>query len=279
MSSRLALSVRIAEGFLSKEEAMLDLTEVASLACSAGYDAICMRASQIGIQSTEKNIEEARRILKESQLPVSMLTGDFDIVYNNERGPRCLRNITPYLELAQRLGTPLIRVALKGEEDIAWAQRAADEAAGFNLRLVHQCHTLSLFETVDGIERTLRQIDRPNFGLILEPANLQLCGQSYGPDTIQRLGAWIFNVYLQNQILRPGGHVTLDTWCRGPVAFDLIQVHEPGGVEFDLVFDGLRQIGYRGTVTVHQSAPEGQSPMESARATAAFLREKLNRLA
>ncbi len=278
MAIRLALSVRIAESFLSKEEASLDLEKVADLARSAGYDAICMRASQVGVHSTDERVAEACRILRESQLPVSMLTGDFDIVYNNERGPGCLRNITPFLQLAQRLQSPLIRVALKCEEDISWAQRAADEAADFNIRLVHQCHTLSLFETVEGIEQTLRQIGRPNFGLILEPANLEICGQPYGPETIERLEPWIFNVYLQNQILRPNGRITLDTWCRGPVALDLIQIHEPGGVDFDLVFDGLERIGYRGTVTVHQSAPEGQSPIASASATAAFLRERLGRL-
>ena len=45
-----SLSVRIAEGFLSKEEAILSLDEVAEIAHTAGYHAICMRASQVGIQ-------------------------------------------------------------------------------------------------------------------------------------------------------------------------------------------------------------------------------------
>ncbi len=168
-----------------------------------------------------------------------------------------------------------MRVALKNEHDIPWAQRAADEAIAVGIKLVHQCHTLSLFETVDSIEQTLAKIDRPNFGLIYEPANLELCGQQYGPETIAKLAPWIFNVYLQNQVLRPSGNVTLETWCRGPVNFDIIQIHESGGIVFATVLAGLKESRYDGTVTVHQSAPDGESPSDSAHATAEFLRQRM----
>ena len=70
-----------------------------------------------------------------------MLTGDFPIPENSDQGPDALRNITPYLDLAEQLGAPLLRVCLKTDEDIAWARRAADEAAERDLRLAHQCHT------------------------------------------------------------------------------------------------------------------------------------------
>ena len=143
-----------------------------------------------------------------------------------------MTNITPYLDLAKRLGAPRIRVALKQESDIAHARRAADEAAEHGIQLVHQCHTLSLFETVESIERTLSAIDRPNFGLVYEPANLEICGQDYGRATIERLAKWIFNVYLQNQLLKPDGALMLPTWCTGDVSFDLIPIHAPGGVDF-----------------------------------------------
>lgn len=251
----------------------MGLEALADLAVRAGYDALCMRGSQVGVHSPAPRVNEAAEILAARQLAVTMVTGDFDIVYNNDRGPACLRNIEPYLQLALKLKAPLIRVALKKEEDIPWAQRAADDAARVGLRLVHQCHTQSLFETVDGIERTLRAIDRPNFGLIFEPANLELCAQSYGPETIARLAPWIFNVYLQNQKLKSDGKITLNPWCRGPVSFDLIPIHARGGIDFERVFEGLSAIAYRGPVTVHQASGAGETPGESATATAKYLRE------
>ena len=257
---------------MSKEKASIPLGDLARLAKRCGYDALCMRASQVGVQSSPEAAEEAGNCLAEASLSVSMVTGDFDTVYNNDNGPVALRNITPYLDLAKCLGAPRIRVALKHESDIANAQRAADEAAERDLQLVHQCHTLSLFETVESIERTLTAINRPNFGLVYEPANLEICGQDYGPATIERLAKWIFNVYLQNQLLKPDGALTLPTWCNDDVSFDLIPIHESGGVDFERVFFGLNAIDYDGTVTVHQSAQPGEAPEESAGGTADFLR-------
>ncbi len=269
---QLSLSVRIAEEFLSKEHARLPLDELAELARNSGYDALCMRASQVGIHSSAEQQAAAAAQIRDRGLAVTMATGDFDVVYNNDDGPAGLRNIGPFLDLAETLGAPMIRVALKAEQDIPAAQQAADEAAPRGLKLVHQCHTLSLFETVDGIENTLRQIGRPNFGLIYEPANLELCGQDYGPATIARLAPWIVNVYLQNHIIKPDGAITLDTWCRGPVPFDQIPIHTSGGVDFPAVFGGLASIGYQGPVTAHQSGLEDEPLAVTAQRTAEYLR-------
>lgn len=272
---QLSVSVRIAEGFLSKEIPIRTLDEVCRIANEAGYPSICMRASQVGVHSTEEDIANAVATIQRHGLTVSMITGDFDTVYNNEHGPNALRNIGPYIRLAQSLGASLIRVALKRSDDVSAAREAADRAAEAGLNLVHQCHTLSLFETVDGIVDTLTRIDRKNFGLIYEPANLELCRQPYA-ECIETLAPWIMNVYLQNQILKPDGSVKLDTWCNGPTSFDIVPIHQPGGIDFASVFRGLRQVGYDGTVTVHQSAGEGEDPLHTTKATADFLRNLLS---
>lgn len=273
----LSLSVRIAESFLSKETASMSLGELAPLAAASGYSALCMRGSQVGVHSNPTAVQEAAGVIRKHGLAVTMVTGDFDIVYNNDAGPNCLRHIEPYLHLALALNAPLIRVALKTEEDLPWAQRAADAAAERGLRLVHQCHTQSLFETVESIEQTLRRIGRSNFGLVYEPANLELCGQNYRRETLRRLAPWIFNVYLQNQVLKPNGKLALPTWCRGPVAFDLIPIPQPGGIDFAAVFEGLAAIGYRGPVTVHQARNEEESLPDAIRKTSAYLIELARR--
>ncbi|MDA1273466.1 MAG: sugar phosphate isomerase/epimerase [Verrucomicrobia bacterium] len=274
----LSVSARIAEGFLSKEKPAMSLAEFTDLAVEADYRAVCMRGSQIGVHSNADQITAASELLRSRKLSVSMITGDFDIVYNNDRGPACLRNITPYLNLAEALGASMIRVCVKCREDIPHAQNASDEAARRGLRLVHQCHVQSLFETIEQIQDTLRKINRVNFGLIYEPANLEECRQDYGSATIRELSPWIFNVYLQNQRLTPKGSITLQTWSQGPVSFDVIPIPAPGGIDFASVFRGLRQINYGGPLTVHQSAPQDgkTTPTDSAKETAAFLKSCLN---
>ena len=250
---KLSLSVRVAESFHDKEKSEMTLDELISLAKSVGYQAMCMRASQLGVHTPGERVQEAAEKIARSGLAVSMVTGDFAVPRNDEHGPDGLRHITPYLDLAETLGADLIRICMKKDEDIEWARKASDEAAERNIRLAHQAHSASLFETVAGSERVLKAVGRANFGIIYEPANWMLAGQNYGPETIKRLAAYIFNVYVQNHRLNPDGQAALTTWTKGRVPVDHIGIWDTGGVDFDSVFEGLHAIGYAGYVTVHQA--------------------------
>ncbi|MCE2435841.1 MAG: sugar phosphate isomerase/epimerase, partial [Candidatus Latescibacteria bacterium] len=122
---QLSLSVRVAESFRNKRNLTIALPELAEIAQSAGYKALCMRASGVGTHSPPERIVEVQRILKRHNLAVSMATGDFAIPENGADGPESLRNITPHLDLADALGCNLLRVCIKTNADIAHAQRAA----------------------------------------------------------------------------------------------------------------------------------------------------------
>jgi sugar phosphate isomerase/epimerase len=241
------------------------------LARRCGYHAICMRASAAGVQAPREQLEKVRCLLDELGLSVSMATTDFNVPLNNEHGPDNLRDIGPHLDVAEALGTQLIRVCLKNEADIDAARRAADQAAERGLRLVHQCHTDSLFETVEDTLNVLDRINRDNFGLIYEPGNLLLCGQPYGRETLLRLAPRIMNVYLQNHRLDPAGKSRLTTRVRGEVRFADIPLWEPGGIDFEEVFAGLKAIDYTGTVTVHQAFAQLAGPEEAATKSHEFL--------
>jgi len=268
---RLSLSVRVAEEFDNKERTTLGLEELIVLAKKYGYAALCMRASQCGVDSPHESVRHTRRLIEEAGLQVSMITGDFAVPGNNEQAPLLLRNIRPYLDLAGELGSSLIRVCMKSREDIEWAQRACDQAAERNIRLAHQSHWCSLFETVQGTLDTLQAVHRPNFGLIYEPANWLIAAEDYGRESIRRLAPWIFNVYIQNHRLHARGTALVPTWTRGLVPLDHIGVWDKGGVDVDDVYEGLHAIGYKGFITVHQ-AFAGVMPVEEAvRRSAEFL--------
>lgn len=271
---QLSLSVRVAEKFHAKREANMTLEQLAALATRYGYNGLCMRASQVGVHSPPEAVDAVCALLGRYSLAVSMLTGDFPIPENSDQGPGALRNITPYLDLAEQLGARLLRVCLKQDDDIAWARRAADEAAERDTRLAHQCHTRSLFEEIDRSLHVLASIGRPNFGLIYEPANLELCGQPYTLDAIRRLAPYLFNVYLQNQVLTSGGPDSLHTWCRGEVQFRQIPLWEKGGIDFPPLLDALHSVGYEGYVTVHQASAE-LGTEAAVRESARYLRRLL----
>ena len=272
---RLSLSVRVAESFSDKTKTTLTLDQLLEIAKRTPYQALCMRASQGGIHTPQDQIREMARTIRAAGLPVSMVTGDFAVPSNNEDGPKCLRNITPYLDLAATFGSSLIRICMKKEEDIVWAQRASDEARERKIRLAHQSHCASLFETVSGSLDVLRRVNRPNFGIIYEPANWLISAQDYGPETIKKLQPWLMNVYVQNHLLRPEGKAFVETWTRGRVPLDHIGLWEKGGVHFERVFEGLHAIGYSGYVTVHQAFAEIMTPAAAARRSYDYLKPLL----
>lgn len=269
---KLSLSSRIAESFYDKTIATLPFEDVAQLAKENGYRAICMRASVAGIQSSIDRVKSVRQTLDQLGLRVSMVTGDFAIPENLEPGPGVLRNITPYLNLAEAFACDLLRVCMKREEDIAWAQRASDEAAERGMRLAHQCHVASLFEMIEGSLDVLERVNRPNFGIIYEPANLKMCGETYGIEALNAFKPYLFNVYLQNYLDNPDGKEHIETWVRGLYRFDHIPLHDPRGVDWRQVFDALDAVGYDGYVTVHQALAEIMAPAEAAQVSADFLR-------
>lgn len=250
---KLSLSVRVAESFSDKRNSEMTMDELIAMATNFGYEALCMRASQLGTHSPAEQVAEAREKIDAAGLKVSMVTGDFAVPSNNEEGPMLLRNITPYLDLADALGTDLIRVCMKKDEDIEFAQKSADEAAERGIRLAHQSHCASLFETVDGSLSVLESINRPNFGIIYEPANWFIAGEDYGIDSIRKMKPYLFNFYIQNHRLTPDGVTDITTWKKGPVAVDHIGVWEEGGIEVEAVFDAMHEVGYEGYLTVHQA--------------------------
>ncbi len=267
---KLSLSVRIGEKYAAKREAEIPLAALADIAVAGGYHALCMRASQIGIHTPRDEVIASARMLRERGLAVSMVTGDFPIPENTDDGPLALRNIGPYLDLAEALGSDLVRVCIKKDEDIAWTQRAADAANERGIRLVHQCHTRSLFELIDETLDVLRRIGRKNFGLTYEPANLEFCNQPYGPNTIKRFVPHLFNVYFQNARRNEAGDSKTVTWCCGEVRFDQIPIWESGGIDFPAIMRTLEAIGYDGYVTSHQASLGAHR--ENAEHTARYLR-------
>ena len=269
---KLSLSVRVAESFFDKKKATLTIDELIGLAKDNGYEALCMRASQAGTHSPPETVREKSEKIRAAGLVVSMVTADFAVPMNDHLGPGSLHTITPSLEVAAAFGAGLIRICMKSEDDVARAQRASDEAAERGVRLAHQSHFGSLFETTAGALRVIEAAGRPNFGIIYEPANWWMVGQDYGPETIKKLGPHLFNAYTQNHRFNPESDVYLDTWTKGRVFLDHTGIWEAGGVDSEAMFEGLHAIGYDGYVTVHQSFAGVMSIEESVRKSAEFLR-------
>ena len=262
---KLSLSVRIVEA-ACKKRLKVSFEELVSIAAETKYDALCMRASAGGVQTPFDELRRMRETIENNNLHVSMVTADSKVPLNGDDGPDSLRDIGPSLDVAEALGCKLIRVCLKKDEDIPHAREAAKQAADRGMCLAHQCHTTSIFERVKQIVANLEAIGQPNFGLIYEPANLMLCGESYGTDTLCQLAPHMMNVYIQNHQLDQEGPVSLPTFCRGEVRFHHLPIWESGGIDTSKVFSGLHEIEWEGHFTIHQA--EGIETIDEARSYA-----------
>jgi sugar phosphate isomerase/epimerase len=270
---KLSLSTRVAEVPKRKDAALMNLAEIARLAKAEGYRALCMRESQAGLRSSAEELAQTRQMLDGLGLRVSMITGGFDVPANNERAGMALREIGRHLDVANALGADFIRVGIKAHTDIPWAQRACDEAAERGVRLLHQCHVCTLFETVDMTLQVVREVARENFGLIYEPSNLVACGQDYGLKTIRALAPHLSNVYLQNMWYHPAGKSVIETWINGPRTYDLVPFGDPRGVDLKAIFSALAEIRYDGYVTVHHNVANGTDDIAAGvRDITAYLR-------
>lgn len=266
---QLSLSVRIAESPKRKDVAAVPVETVAALAQAAGFGGLSMRASVLNVDSPPERVAQVRALLDGLGLRVSMVTGDLPLAINNDAATGALREIVPYLDLAGALGCDLVRVMLHRDTDIDDARRAADSAAERGIRLSHQMHWGSLFETVDGALEVLGRIDRPNFGVTYEPANMLACGEDYGAAAIARLAPHIFNVYFQNVRLDPDSPVTFATRCRGAVPVRFIALDDQAGIDPRPLIDALKTVDYDGWVSIHQPLLEGETVETSVAAAAA----------
>jgi sugar phosphate isomerase/epimerase len=267
---QLSLSGRIAEQEQRKDQTSAGFEDLARIAAEIGYRALCIRPSQATTQTPDEQLRAMRQTLDRYGLRASMVCLHTEIAANTADAGQSLRNFGRDLDIAELLGATLIRVGMKDEADIAPAQRAADQAAERGIRLAHQTHTDSPFESIDECLAMLARIGRPNFGLIVEPANLLLAGQDYGAAALASLAPYTFNIYVQNVRVADAAPLALRT-NRGMARYERLIVGDPGGVDFARFFDGLQATGYDGFVTSHQPAIAGMT----VRDLAAYVYDKL----
>lgn len=216
---------------------------------TCGYQGVHMRASLASLATSLEDCHARAAALAQAGLRVSSVSPDFATPINGPQAADCLRNITPYLTFAEIFKSPMVRVGMKSDADIPFAQRAADEAAERGIRLVHHNEAETMFATVDRSLQTLKAVNRPNFGVIYDEAQLLANTAGYSDKQIipavKALAPWIWEVWCKNNRAGPEP---------GKGAPPEVPIDAKGGVNYDLLFEGLSAIGYKGWLTVHEKS-------------------------
>ena len=123
-------------------------------------------------------------------------------------------------------------------------------------------------DTFEESMRTLKAVNRPNFGFLHDECQWMVNTPDYRPEQMgekmKRISPWMWNVYVKNQPSGPGNPNRAE-----------ISLFQSGGVNFDLMFEGLNAIHYRGYITLHSVAAPMGTPQEAAVKAHDFLKSHL----
>ena len=256
---KISISSRITEYSDNKEKSFLSLDSFIKLASENKFDGVSLRPSLISTQSSEYSVNQAQKLFIKNNMKVSMITSNIHLAKNDELASDILRNITPTLDLAEKLKTSLIRIMIKNNDDIYYAKKALDEAKERNLKLLQQTHWGTLAETVDETVTLIKTINRQNFGITFEPANLMACGSNFNKNALNELLPHTENFYFQNIILDKKGNHVFPTIHNGDVKVKYVSLDNAKGINVFSFLDFLKEKKYDKWFTIHQPLLEGQT--------------------
>lgn len=97
-------------------------------------------------------------------------------------------------------GRPSVRQATEAdfERAASWLRRAANLAAEYDRTVGLEIHAHRLTETVDATLRLLDAVDRDNVGVIHDAGNMFIVDDSYGPESLDRIGDQLAHVHVKD---------------------------------------------------------------------------------
>ena len=111
-------------------------------------------------------------------------------------------------------------------------------------------------ETVDGSIEYIRRVNQRDFSLTSETTNWVWGHQDIRPETVRRIAPFLCYVCLNNTKAWEGGKKRRRMcWDIGSSPYNDARLDDPGTtIDFEEILGAFEEIGYDGTVAVHQSS-------------------------
>jgi len=216
--------------------------------------------------------QTARQLLDQLGLQVSSYTLDTDwAVYDDEGFQRCVQTAIARLQTAEILGTDHVRVdphtslppehAQNPDMDYVLARmaegmaRIADAAAPRGIKVGVENHGLQV-GTIERVRRLVELVDRPNFGVNLDPTNFYVV---HGEDYIEATRIFaprVTHVHLKDYYF--ADQAVDDSWRQvfPHTPFVKAAVGGEGDAQWPTLIGILHQAGYDGTISLEVSLPD-----------------------
>jgi len=209
----------------------LEIEPFIQFAKSAGYDGVAFRPGQLDEGTTGDEVDLIRELLEQHRMECSFAMGG---KASDQAGYQALCKL---IDGAVKIGCLHVQPTVSEEGEISWIQKACDHAAERGVRLCPQLHNNTLHDTVVNCRSLFEKVDRENFGLNFEASHLILQeAELQGSEAVRALGEKIFTVCVQNYRREEGKSVA-------------VLPGDSDGVDFEDVFEAVRNIGFDGYVT------------------------------
>lgn len=235
----------------------IPLPEILPALADAGYDGVEIWAPHV-MSLSDAALGDLRRQLDDLRLAVPMLSPYFNFTLSDESAAQSLVHARQCLTVARRLGATGLRcfTGNTGSADAApehWTRAVASlralagESAADGIGLALEIHSRNLMDTLESTQRLLREIDRPNVGVIYHAGNFLATHK----DAIAWLGSAIKHVHARNELDKKACSLA------------------DGEVNYPAMVQQLRQAGFDGYLSVEWM---GEDSDGVARREAKFLR-------
>jgi sugar phosphate isomerase/epimerase len=141
----------------------------------------------------------------------------------------------------------------------AWLAQTCDRAARHGVRVVTEIHFGQYCETTAMARRMIDLVNRANFGVILDAGNMHITGDSYGAESVKRLGDRIFHVHVKDMVRAEPSDKKAYDYPAG--RFKRAPLNE-GNVDHRSLFRALAESGYNGYLSCEASG--GEDPIAVA---------------
>lgn len=260
---KLSLSARLIE--VTKEKFALDVGEFLDLAKRTGYEGVHLRDGQIDPLLREGRFDEVEAFYKQNGLGCSMIWGRID----SRSFDRDL--IEKKMAFLRRVDLNDLMIGYPTDMDLirTWCDLAAAQGIG----LVIACHVNSLFEDISRAMDFVKQVDRPNLGLNIDPLNIYLAEQDYGLKTLEKIKDHLRVVNVQGGVLdSEGDQVARRYYKETTPSFRRVPICEEDAMDIRQFISDLKAVGYQGYINVLEPYYEDRDLSRIASETARILK-------
>ena len=248
---KFSLSGRIIE--VAYKYCKMSIDEFIKMAGEIGYDAVELRRTQISEKSTPEELQQIKEASQKYNVGISRIPAC------SVKDDASMKELEKYADMAVELNCPYLAI---GFETTQWAQKAADYLKERDLSIAIQVHTDGPFESPELALKTLKEIDRDNFGLMYDPANYFVRRIDY-VKAVEQLKDYIFIVSVQ--CLAEASPDDPNAEEERGFYYKRHLLGQPGGMDFQAVFDAVKKIGFDGYVTVIEPISELMESRELAK--------------